>query len=169
MGVPAGRGADWLDVDGVVDGTKPVFTWVTARMAHVCSLGHLLGVLGSRAVASRALDALRTSLHDQEYDGWDASLAPDGTPDATKSAYAHAFVVLTASTGSVAGLDGARNRLDDALGVLDARFWVPAAGLHADEWDRTWTRLDPYRGVHANMHAVGAACRRRRHRPGALA
>jgi len=154
--VPTVRGAGWLDDDGVVDGAQPVFTWVTARMAHVYSLGHLLGVPGSRAVASRALDALRTSLHDQEYGGWYASLAPDGTPDTTKSAYAHAFVVLAASTGSVAGLDGARDLLDDALSVLDARFWEPGAGLHADEWDRTWTTLDPYRGVNANMHAVEA-------------
>ncbi|MBC7559703.1 MAG: AGE family epimerase/isomerase [Dermatophilaceae bacterium] len=154
--VPTGRGAGWLDDDGVVDGSQPVFTWVTARMAHVYSLGHLLGVPGSREVASRAIDALRTSLHDQEYGGWYASLAPDGTPDTTKSAYAHAFVVLAASTASVAGLDGARDLLDEALGVLDTRFWEPAAGLHADEWDRTWTTLDPYRGVNANMHAVEA-------------
>ena len=141
--VPTNRGAGWLDDDGVVDPAQPVFTWVTARMAHVYSLGHLLGVPGSRAVASRALDALCTSLHDREYGGWCASLAPDGTPDTTKSAYAHAFVVLAASTGSVAGLDGARDLLDDALNVLDTRFWEPAAGMHADEWDRTCPVASP--------------------------
>jgi mannose/cellobiose epimerase-like protein (N-acyl-D-glucosamine 2-epimerase family) len=154
--VQTGQGAGWLDDDGVVDAAQPVFTWVTARMAHVYALGDLLGVPGSRTVAIRALAALGTSLHDDEYGGWYASLAPDGTPETTKSAYAHAFVVLAASTGSVAGIAGARDLLDDALAVLDEHFWEPAAGLNADEWDRTWTTLDPYRGVNANMHAVEA-------------
>lgn len=154
--VATDRGAGWLDDDGAVDDGRPTFTWVTARMAHVYALGHLLGVPGSRGVATRAIASLRTTLHDQEYGGWYASLAPDGTPDTTKSAYAHAFVVLGAATGSVAGVDGARGLLDEALEVLDARFWEPAAGLSADEWDRTWTTLDPYRGVNANMHTVEA-------------
>jgi len=154
--VPTDQGAGWLDDDGAVDTTRPVHTWVTARMAHVYALGHLLGVPGSNAVAGRALEALRTSLHDQEYGGWYASLAPDGMPDTTKSAYAHAFVVLAASTGVVAEIDGARELLDDALEVLDKRFWEPGAGLNADEWDRTWTTLEPYRGVNANMHTVEA-------------
>ncbi len=153
---PTDRGAGWLDDGGAVDAARPVFTWVTARMAHVYALGHLLGVPGSRPIAARCIAALRRSLHDDEYGGWYASLAPDGTADTTKSAYAHAFVVLAASTGSVAGVDGARNLLDDALAVLDSRFWEPAAGMNADEWDRTWTTLDPYRGVNANMHTVEA-------------
>ncbi len=154
--VPTDRGAGYLDDDGVVDPARPVFTWVTARMAHVYALGHLLGIPGSRPVATRAIAALRTSLHDPEYGGWYASLAADGAPDTTKSAYAHAFVILAASTGSVAGIDGARDLLDDALTVFDTHFWEPEAGLHADEWDRTWTALDPYRGMNANMHAVEA-------------
>jgi mannose/cellobiose epimerase-like protein (N-acyl-D-glucosamine 2-epimerase family) len=154
--VATDRGAGWLDEVGAVDADRPTFTWVTARMAHVYALGHLLGVPGSMGVATRAIAALRTTLHDEEHGGWFASLAPDGTPDTTKSAYAHAFVVLGASTGSVAGVDGAGDLLDEALDVLDGRFWEPAAGLSADEWDRTWTTLDPYRGVNANMHTVEA-------------
>ncbi len=154
--VPTVRGGGWLDDDGMVDPARPVFTWVTARMAHVYGLGHLLGVPGRRPIATRALAALSTSLHDQEYGGWYTSLAPDGTPDTTKSAYAHAFVILAASTGSVAGIVGARDLLDQALAVFDDHFWEPSVELHADEWDRTWTALDPYRGVNANMHSVEA-------------
>lgn len=154
--LPTARGAAWLDDDGEPDPTRPVFTWITGRTAHVYALGHLLGVPGCRPIADRALAALRTSLHDDEHGGWFASLAPDGTPDTTKSAYAHAFVVLAASTAVVARLEGARELLEDALTVLDTHFWEPAAGLSADEWDRTWTTLDPYRGVNANMHSVEA-------------
>jgi mannose/cellobiose epimerase-like protein (N-acyl-D-glucosamine 2-epimerase family) len=154
--VPSDRGAAWLDDGGAVDAARPVFTWITARTAHVYALGDLLGVPGTRPVASRALAALGTSLRDEEYGGWYASLAPDGSADTTKSAYAHAFVVLAASTGVVAGFYGARDLLDEALEVLDTRFWEPAAGLNADEWDRSWSTLDPYRGVNANMHTVEA-------------
>ena len=154
--VPTTAGAQWLDDDGVVDATRPVFTWVTGRTVHVYGLGALLGVPGCAPVAQRALDALRTSLHDDEHGGWYAAVLPDGTPDTTKAAYAHAFVVLAASTGTVAGLDGAADLLDDALRVLTERFWEPEHGMHADESDGAWTRLDPYRGVNANMHAVEA-------------
>jgi len=154
--VPTTRGAGWLDDDGVIDPARGIFTWITGRTAHVYALGHLLGVPGAGPVATRAIAALRTSLHDDEFGGWYASLAPDGTPDTTKSAYAHAFVVLAASTAVVAKIDGGRELLDDALAVLDERFWEPGAGLSTDEWDRTWTTLDPYRGVNANMHTVEA-------------
>lgn len=152
---PAG-GAGWLEDDGSLDATQPVFTWITCRMAHVYGLGSLLGVPGSTPRAQAALDALRGRLHDDANGGWYASIAADGTVDATKSAYAHAFVVLAASTGVAAGLAGAAELLDDALTVLDERFFDAASGLHRDEWNADWTVLDPYRGVNANMHAVEA-------------
>ncbi|MGV8966781.1 MAG: AGE family epimerase/isomerase [Cellulomonas sp.] len=154
--VPTTRGAGWLDDDGVIDADRGIFTWITGRTAHVFALGHLLGVPGAGPIATRAIAALRTSLHDDEFGGWYASLAADGTPDTTKSAYAHAFVVLAASTASVAEIDGGRELLADALAVLDERFWEASSGLSTDEWDRTWTTLDPYRGVNANMHTVEA-------------
>lgn len=149
-------GAGWLGDDGVVDTTQPVFTWITCRMVHVYGLGHLMGVPGSARRAQAALDALRGRLHDDEHGGWFASIAADGTVDDSKSAYAHAFVVLAASTGAAAGLDGADDLLVDALAVLDERFFDARSGLHIDEWDASWTTLDPYRGVNANMHSVEA-------------
>lgn len=154
--VPDAGGAGWLGDDGSVDPSQPVHTWITCRMAHVYGLGHLMGVPGSARRAQAALDALRGRLHDDENGGWFASIAAGGTPDGTKSAYAHAFVVLAASTGVAAGLDGAGDLLDDALAVLDERFFDAGAGLHVDEWDAAWTTLAPYRGVNANMHAVEA-------------
>ena len=154
-GSPAG-GAGWLGDDGVIDASQPVYTWITCRMTHVYGLGHLMGVPGSARRAQSALDALRGRLHDDVNGGWFASIAADGTVDDSKSAYAHAFVVLAASTGVAAGLDGAEELLSDALSVLDARFFDPGSGLHVDEWDAAWTVLDPYRGVNANMHSVEA-------------
>lgn len=154
--VPTSAGAGWLDDDGAIDPVRGTFTWITGRMAHVYSLGHLLGVPGAGPVATRAIAALRTTLHDDEFGGWYASIGPDGRPDTTKSAYAHAFVVLAASTAAAARIDGAQALLEDALAVLDERFWEPGAGLSVDEWDRSWSTLDPYRGINANMHTVEA-------------
>lgn len=38
----AGRGAGWLTVDGQVDDTQAIHTWITARMVHAFSLGPFL-------------------------------------------------------------------------------------------------------------------------------
>ena len=43
-----GGGAYWLDDDGVPDVSRPVYTWITARMAHVHALAHLRGTPGAK-------------------------------------------------------------------------------------------------------------------------
>lgn len=149
-------GAHWLDDDGAPDPARPVFTWISARMAHVYALAHLRGTPGAGTLARRALAGLTGPLHDHELGGWFASAGPDGEVDDAKSAYAHAFVILAASTGSVAELPGARELLDEAIAVYLDRFWDEAHGMARDGWDRAWTVLDEYRGVNANMHSVEA-------------
>ncbi|MHA7134741.1 AGE family epimerase/isomerase [Oerskovia turbata] len=149
-------GARWLDDDGAPDAAQPVHTWITARMAHVFSLGALLGVPGAGESADQALDGLRDHLADTEDGGWFASIGPGGAVDDTKSAYAHAFVVLAASSATIAGRPGARDLLDDALRVLEQEFWEADQGMLRDEWDRAWTTCAPYRGANANMHGVEA-------------
>jgi mannose/cellobiose epimerase-like protein (N-acyl-D-glucosamine 2-epimerase family) len=150
-------GAAWLDDDGRPDLDRPVHTWITTRTVHVYALGHLAGVEGAGDVAAAALGGLTGPLRDPEHGGWYASTGRGADlVDDDKVAYDHAFVVLAASSGVVAGLDGARELLDEALAVLDTRFWEPTAEMHADRWDRAWRTLDPYRGVNANMHAVEA-------------
>ena len=148
-------GAAWLDDDGRPDLTRPVHTWITARTVHVYALGHLIGVEYARDIATKALRGLGGLLSDPVHGGWYSAVGPAGRDDA-KSCYDHAFVVLAASSATVAGLDGGRDLLEEALAVLDTRFWEPAAGMHGDRWDRAWRTLDPYRGVNANMHAVEA-------------
>jgi len=149
--------AAWLGDDGALDVSRPVHTWITARMAHVFALGALLGVPGAADDADTALRGLRTTLFDAEHEGWLAARGPGPEAvDGTKQAYAHAFVVLAASTGVVAGCPGADALLKDALDTLDRRFWEPEHQLHLDERSRDWSVVDPYRGVNANMHAVEA-------------
>lgn len=153
----AGGGAAWLDDAGLPVEDEGVQTWITARTAHVYSLGTILGLPGSRTIAQAALDGLRGPLRDSVGGGWHSRVggAPLDGPE-TKSAYEHAFVVLAASSGVVAGLEGAEQLLTDALEVMADKFFDEDAGLVVDTWNRDFTVLDPYRGINANMHTVEA-------------
>ena len=80
-----------------------------------------------------------------------------GSPiDATNHCYGLAFVVLASAHALMAGMEEARAHLDEAVALLDDRFWEPSVGLYADEASPDWSVLDPYRGQNANMHACEA-------------
>jgi sulfoquinovose isomerase len=149
-------GAAWLTGDGTPDLGRPLYTWITARMAHVYSLGDLLGVPGSGALADTALAGLTGILRDRDNGGWYHSIAPGGRPTDGKSCYDHAFVVLAAASATLAQRPGGQTLLNEATDTLIHRFWEPDHGMFADEWDTGWQRLDGYRGLNANMHAVEA-------------
>jgi len=149
-------GAAWLDSRGQPDLSRPVYTYITARMLHVYAIGHLLGRPGDADLAAEALAGLTGPLRDNANGGWLSSIDADGSSPDEKACYAHAFVVLAASSAAVAGLPGARDLLAEALGVLDQRFFDTDAGMLVDSWDRNFTKLDDYRGVNANMHGVEA-------------
>ena len=149
-------GAAWLDTRGQPDLSRPVYTWITARMLHVYALGHLLGRAGDADLAMQALAGLTGRLRDGRSGGWLTSVdAADESPD-EKACYTHAFVVLAASSGTVAGLTGARDLLSEALDVWDQRFFDDRSGMFVDSWNRDFTQLDNYRGVNGNMHSVEA-------------
>ncbi len=147
-----GRGAAWLDDDGVPDPTNPTFTWITSRMVHVYSLGQLMGLPGCRQIAETCLSGLTGELRDSQGWGWFSAI--DGSND--REAYAHAFVVLAASSATIAGLPGGRALLDDALGVMVDHFWDEDYGLVVDVVDVATDAPTDYRGINANMHTVEA-------------
>lgn len=152
---PAG-GAGYLDDNGDVDLTRPVQTYITARMAHVYCLAELLGETGGAALADRALTGLTGPLRDPLCGGWFTQIAGSAAIPDIKACYDHAFVVLAASSGTVAERPGARGLLDAALDTLNERFWDDAEAMYMDHWDRAFSTLSPYRGINANMHAVEA-------------
>ena len=149
-------GAAYLDDAGAPDLGRPVHAWVTARMAHVYSLGHLAGLPGCAPLAAHAVEGLRGPLRDAEHGGWYAALGPGPQRDGTKAAYAHAFVVFSAASARVAEVPGAAALLDEALEVLDSRFWEDGPGLLLDSASEDWSQVSGYRGVNPNMHAVEA-------------
>ena len=151
-----GGGSYYLGDDGTPWPEKGRETWITSRMTHVYSIGTMLGDIPSASLADAALKGLRGELHDGKHGGWYAGLNADGSCMPTKQCYAHAFVILAASSALLAGRPGARELLDDALAVYNLRFWDEDEGLSLDTWDTGFTTLDSYRGLNANMHTVEA-------------
>ncbi|KFI61999.1 AGE family epimerase/isomerase [Bifidobacterium cuniculi] len=146
----------WLGDDGTPWADRNRATWITCRMTHVYSLATLLGVDGAAELVDAGLKGLRGALHDDENGGWYPEITPDGGHVADKQAYAHAFVLLAASSALLAGRPGAEELLKDAQGVYLTRFWDDETGLSVDTWNTEFTELDPYRGLNANMHSVEA-------------
>jgi sulfoquinovose isomerase len=149
-------GAAWLDATGRPDMSRPVYTWITARMVHVYALGHLLGRAGDRDLAGQALAGLAGRLADRSSGGWVTCVDAAGEIPDEKACYTHAFVVLAASSAAVVGLAGARDLLTEALDIWDRRFFDAEAAMYVDSWNRSFTQLSDYRGVNANMHGVEA-------------
>ena len=151
-----GGGSYYLGNDGTPWKDRPRETWITSRMCHVYSLGAMLGHDGSEALADAALKALTGELHDDEHGGWYAGLTADGDILPDKQCYAHAFVILAASSAMLAGRPLAKELLKDALRIYDNFFWQDEIGLSVDKWNTEFTELDDYRGINANMHTVEA-------------
>ena len=151
-----GGGSYWLGDDGTPWKDRNRETWITSRMAHVYSLGVFLGHPGSDALVDAAVTGLKGELHDKIHGGWYAGLTADGAVLPNKQCYAHAFVILAATSALLAGRPGATELLEDALEVYDRFFWNEEEGLSCDTWDTDFSVLDPYRGLNANMHTVEA-------------
>ena len=148
--------AYYLGDDGTPWCDRPRETWITCRMAHVYSMGELLGHKGSRELAGSAIKGLLGELHDNKSGGWYAGISADGNILPDKQCYAHAFVILAASSASLVQIDGAGELLREALETYDRFFWDEEEGLSVDTWDTDFTELSDYRGINSNMHTVEA-------------
>jgi mannose/cellobiose epimerase-like protein (N-acyl-D-glucosamine 2-epimerase family) len=150
-------GFGWLDSHGSPLADDTVHTYITARMTHVFSLAALLGHGWAAQYADHGIAALTGLLHDDQYGGWHTATDRAGRPLADeKAAYPHVFALLAAASATIAGRPGAAELLADALEVIERRFREPGSGLLRERWDRTWRKLDGYRGGNSNMHAIEA-------------
>ena len=149
-------GAYYLGDDGSPWKERPRETWITCRMAHVYSMGVKLAHEGSDKLVDAALKGLTGELHDGVNGGWYAGRSTDGQIIPAKQCYAHAFVILAASSACVVNRKGARELLTEAINVYDRYFWDDDKGLAVDTWDTEFKTLDDYRGINANMHSVEA-------------
>ncbi len=150
---PAQGGAYWLDDDGRPLQDEPVWTWITARTAHVYGLAHLAGAPDAQSRAEIALRGLRGPLRDERHGGWFES---SPSRSSHKTAYTHAAVLLASTTAMRAGWDVTGELLGESLDVIDERFWDDEAGMSRDAMTRDWSSTSDYRGLNANMHLVEA-------------
>ncbi|SHJ69603.1 AGE family epimerase/isomerase [Hespellia stercorisuis] len=146
----------YLGDDGTPWTDRSRETWITCRMTHVYSIGTLLGHDGSESLADLGLKGVTAKLHDKEHDGWYAGITAHDKILPNKQCYAHAFVILAATSALLAGRPGARELLENALAVYDKFFWNEEEGLACDTWNTEFSVLDDYRGLNANMHTVEA-------------
>lgn len=154
---PSPGGSAWyLKNDGSPWKEKNRESYCTSRMAHVYSIAYLMGVPGAKKLASEAVRALKGELKDKENGGWYTGMTAGNKPMPLKLAYAHAFVILAASSAICAGIDGAEELLKEAEELFDLRYWDEGEGLVRDTWNTEFTVLDEYRGLNSNMHTVEA-------------
>jgi sulfoquinovose isomerase len=149
-------GFAWLDANGRPDLGRPVELLVTARMTHVFALAHLMGRPYAAALVDHGVAALTGRFYDAAYGGWYAATDDEGPTTTDKTAYEHAFIVLAAAGAMAANRPGCGALLEEALLVQEKHFWDEENGMVVDQWDETFTVLDDYRGVNANMHTVEA-------------
>ncbi|MDO4904676.1 MAG: AGE family epimerase/isomerase [Lautropia sp.] len=158
-------GFAYLDQHGEIDPDQPIHTWISCRMTHIYSIGTLMGVAGCRELAEHGVQALLEHIQDHAHGGFFEALAlepgPDGraVPTETggqKSAYAHAFVLLAASSGLLAGIARADELFERISRIIDQRFWDEKCGRMRESFSRDFSVCEPYRGMNANMHTVEA-------------
>lgn len=97
-----GGSAYFLGDDGTPWKDRNRETWITCRMVHVYSMGIMLGDKESPALVHGAVHGLLEELKDCENGGWYPGITPDNKFLPDKQCYAHAFVLLAASSALLA-------------------------------------------------------------------
>lgn len=146
-----------LDAAGAPDNQANRELYATARLVHCFSLEAMLGRPGAAARAGHAISVVN-AFKDPDRPGWFSVFSAEGAlVDDTKSAYAHAFVLLAAVSALQAGLSEAQALWTDAVSALDDLFWDQRAGAVVDTTTAEGQLVEPnYRGQNANMHLTEA-------------
>ena len=152
------HGFGWLDSNGKLDASHDLELWINCRMTHCFALASIRGTESSHdfaELAAHGLKALAGSFGDESHGGFFSIISrANGTPvDDSKQAYAHAFVVLAASSLVEAKIPGAEDLLKVAL-EAHAQFFEPEHEMFADTYSRDFSECENYRGINANMHSV---------------
>lgn len=147
-----------LRSDGTVKTQAGLATWINCRAVYCFSLDVLAGNPGSLFDAEAGGRVLMEKLWDRKHGGWFTGVSPEGIPfdDGEKIAYAHAFVLLAASSLTAIQSPLGEGLLSKIDQVLDDHFWSEAEGATTENWDRTWEVPEDYRGANSNMHMTEA-------------
>jgi sulfoquinovose isomerase len=154
--MPTAGGFGRLQSDGIINPELGLETWINCRMAYVFSLELLAGNQGCRAKAELGQLALSKTLQDSSYGGWVESVGLADEANTNKAGYAHAFVLLAASTLNAASVSGSNKLLQQIKEVISEKFWSEQEGACLESFSADWTNLEDYRGANSNMHMVEA-------------
>lgn len=150
-------GFGYLDSQGGVDPAKPLECYLQARKIQVFGLSHQMGLADCRELVQHGVDALNNLFRDRENGGFYNSATVNGEPlSDRKYAYDQMFVLLAATTAVEVGVDGATELFNYAEEIIEKYFWDSRFAMMNNDWDQSFTTLDSYRGINANMHAVEA-------------
>lgn len=145
-----------LQADGSVSEKLGLETWINARMAYCFGLEVLAGNEKFRDKAELACHALTKMLKDEAHGGWVEAAGPEDISNPNKAGYAHAFVLLAASTLDAAKIAGAANLLRESIDVIEKHYWSEVEGACFESYNQDWSNLETYRGGNSNMHMVEA-------------
>lgn len=132
----------------LVSSTRFVFNYAKA--------GHFFDNADYLNLARHGLDYLEQIHWDSAHQGYAWTLDHHQPEDSTRHCYGMAFVLLAYATAYECGITEARNGIDQTFDLMEQHFWLPEAGLYADEVSADWSELSSYRGQNANMHTCEA-------------
>ncbi|MFS0902456.1 AGE family epimerase/isomerase [Priestia aryabhattai] len=144
--------------DGTVNNTHSKHLVSTARFIYIFSVGALLdGPEWCKEAAWHGIRFLQTNHYDKDHGGYFFEVADDGkVNDDSKQAYGHVFALLASSIAYQAGIQEAKETIEQIYDVMEEYFWEDVHGFYRDEWDVSWSTSSLYRGQNANMHMCEA-------------
>jgi sulfoquinovose isomerase len=151
------RGFGYLGVDGHVDPSKPLETYIQCRMIQVFALAHLLGISETQDLVTLGVENLLNRFQDRVHGGFYNAITSDGTPiKGEKLAYDHAFVLLAATAARACGSPRAGELFNLIDTIIDKYFWDNEFDMVRNSWNNDFTILNRYRGINSNMHSLEA-------------
>ncbi len=126
-------------------------------MVQVFGLGHLAGLVDAKKYVDAGVIAILELFQDKRSGGFYNAINGEGEAiSSEKLAYDQVFVLLAACTAKIVGSP----RADELIAAIDETiekyFWDEEYGFLRNSWDNNFQKLDTYRGINANMHAVEA-------------
>jgi mannose/cellobiose epimerase-like protein (N-acyl-D-glucosamine 2-epimerase family) len=129
----------------------------STRLTYVfASVGKLLGREDLLKHAKHGYDYVCSKHHDVTRNAYNWVMDGDKGIDQDNYCYGLDFVLLMYSASEKAGLEGAREGIEDTFQLMENRFWQPEFGLYVDQINADWSIIDSYRGQNANMHSCEA-------------
>lgn len=170
-------GFGYLDENGKIDESQNIQTYITCRMTHIYSMyvyDHQYDeqltqqVKTAKELATHGIKSLIEHIQDHENGGFfeairttydektKETIVQPTSAENTKVAYAHAFVLLAASSGVCAKIDRAEELFDLITKIEEKYFWDEKAKKTIESYKADWSNCEQYRGVNAAMHTVEA-------------